>query len=103
MERTSEARRAATRAVAGELDIHGTMPAFDDAFYDRLGRVWLQDYDPSRGDLSEWTVVGPAGELIAAATVPRGLQFRDAGPDWVLVRVLDELGVERLLLATIER
>jgi hypothetical protein len=51
----------------------------------------------------EWTVVGPAGELIAAATVPRGLQFRDAGPDWVLVRVLDELGVERLLLATIER
>lgn len=103
MERTPEARRGATRAVAGELDIHETMPAFDDVFYDRLGRVWLQAYDPSGGDLSEWTVVGPAGELIAGTTVPRGLQFRDAGPDWALVRVLDELGVERLLLATIER
>jgi hypothetical protein len=38
-----------------------------------------------------------------STTASGGVQFRDAGPDWVLARVLDELRVERLLLATIER
>ena len=103
MERTPEARRAATRAVAGELDIHDTMPAFADVFYDRVGRVWLQAYDLSGRDFIEWTVVGPEGNLIATTTVPSTLQLRDAGPDWVLARVRDELDVEHLWLATIER
>jgi hypothetical protein len=31
------------------------------------------------------------------------MQFRDAGADWVLVRVRDDLGVESLLVAELLR
>lgn len=101
LEETSEARQRATRALADELTVHETLPAFENVFYDGSGRVWLQAYDPFIEDFVEWTVVGRDGEFLAAVTLPRGLRLLDAGSDWVLARLDDKLGVERLLLMTI--
>lgn len=102
LERTPEDRRGATRDAASSLDLHATMPAFDRVFYDRVGRVWLQDYEPDPSETVGWTVVGPEGELLADIELPASILLRDAGPDWLLARVLDELDVEHLMLAQIE-
>lgn len=101
LERIPETGHAAARAIAGELDIHTTMPAFDGVFYDRVGRVWLQAYDPAERPMVEWTVVGPEGELLATIVLPRSLALRDAGHDWMIARVLDDLEVEHVVLAQI--
>ncbi len=102
LERLPEERRAMARSVASDLDVHATMPAFDRVFYDRLGRVWLEDYDPSDAATSGWTVVGRDGDLVATIALPRTLLIRDAGDGWLLARVLDDLDVEHLVLVTIE-
>lgn len=101
LERTPEPRRAATRDKAADLRIHETLPAFNNVVYDRVGRVWLQGYDPFETDPVEWTVVGPEGDLLATIILPRGLTLRDAGADWALVRLRDDLGVETMLRATL--
>lgn len=89
--------------MADELDIHRTMPAFDGVFYDRTGRTWIQEYTRESDDPPSWTVIGPDGALLAETSLPRSWQLRDAGEDWAIVRVTDELGVERLWLTSIAR
>ena len=43
-----------------------------------------------------WDVFDPSGDRIRQVTVPNNMSLLDAGEDWVLVVVRDELNVQRL-------
>ena len=43
-----------------------------------------------------WDVFDPSGERIRLVTIPNNMSLLDAGEDWVLVVVRDELDVQRL-------
>jgi hypothetical protein len=38
--------------------------------------------------------LGPEGRVLARIVLPETFELYDAGPDWVLGRELDDLGVE---------
>ena len=94
-----EERRAEQRAMASDIPVPETMPAFDRIFVDRTGRTWVEEYDADEGDPSVWTLFGPDGSLAARTEPPRRFTPLDAGADYVLGVLRDELDVEHLILA----
>lgn len=45
---------------------------------------------------SRWDVFDPSGELVRQVIIPNNMSLLDAGADWVLVVVRDDLNVQRL-------
>ena len=49
-----------------------------------------------------WDVFDPSGELVRQVIVPNNMSLLDAGADWVLVVVRDDLNVQRLAVYEME-
>lgn len=95
---------APVRRILEEMERPATVPAFGESFGDRLGRVWLALLEPGRADSrTTWVVVAADGTLAGRVDVPDDFRPLDAGPHEVLGVRTDELGVERVVAATLVR
>jgi hypothetical protein len=80
-----------------------SLPAYRRIRVDRVGALWVQDYDlPTEQDVA-WTVFDPTGRWIATLKVPRAWQIQDIGADYVLVLARNELDVEIVQLYGLNR
>ncbi|MCY4572996.1 MAG: hypothetical protein OXF01_09345 [Gemmatimonadetes bacterium] len=59
------------------------------------GHLWVEHY-PRPGESREWYVFDPDGRLVRAVEVPAGAEVQDAGADWVVLSITDDLGAERV-------
>ena len=59
------------------------------------GVLWVQDYIRP-GERGEWFAFDPAGRWVRSLVLPPRTRLLDIGPDWALVRTVDDLDVQRV-------
>ncbi len=75
-----------------------TLPAFEAMQVDRLGNVWVQQFEIPGSPSRTWSVFGPGGEWLGDVDVPDRFRPLEIGDDYVLGRYGDELDVEHIQL-----
>lgn len=102
---SEEARRAQARAAGlavatseERLPVRPTVPAFDRLIVDAQGCLWVRDFAIGSGDALRWSVFDAQGRWVATAQTPAGVEIYQIGPDWILGRGRDDLGVESVRL-----
>ena len=79
-------------------------PAYSEVHAAQDGTLWVREYDmPSDEGPVSWLLFNPRGGLLGELLLPKDSRFLDAGPDWVLLRHLNELEVERIELVRLVR
>ncbi|MEQ9398019.1 MAG: hypothetical protein RJQ04_02515 [Longimicrobiales bacterium] len=92
-----EERRAGIRTMYQELPIPDTLPAMAGVMVDELDHVWVEPFRLATADgPTRWIVLGPAGQVVATAALPQDMTVHQIGADFVVGRVTDDLGVERV-------
>ncbi len=98
-----EARRTTHRAGLEALAPNSRFPPFERIHADQKGRAWIQMYrQPFDEGPREWWVVAHTGELAGRIELPEGATVLDAGEGYVLLRILDEMGVQSVAQFAIE-
>ena len=82
-----------------------SFPAFSDIMGDGAGYLWVREYDFPLEERPAplWTVFGPGGRVLGFLETPATLQIKEIGEDYILGRVVDEMGVESIQLWPLER
>ncbi len=77
-----------------------TFPAFSSVLGDASGHLWVEEYRLPRDDRpgTLWTVFDPEGYALGFVETPDGLEIDEIGEDYLLGRVMDDLGVESVQL-----
>ena len=80
------------------------LPAFDAVtpFVDRDSRVWISEFVLPGQETTSWSVLSRAGQLVARLELPVGARVMAAGGDRIVLRLTDELDVERLELRRVD-
>ncbi len=65
---------------------------------DRLGNVWVQQFEIPGSPSRTWSVFGADGEWLGDVDVPDRFRPLEIGDDYVLGRYGDELDVEHIQL-----
>lgn len=81
---TAPEQRERVAEVLHEMPIPALLPEFDRMFADRLGRVWVEEYQVSPSPESDWRVYEEDGMLAGTISLPRALRPTDAGEDYIL-------------------
>ena len=76
--------------------VPSTFPAYHGLLLGDDGVLWIHDY-VRPGERSEWYAFDPGWKMGRASLIlPPRTELLDIGPDWALVRTLDEQDVQRL-------
>lgn len=91
-------------ATVDAFPLPESFPAFTAIEVDALGYLWVRDYNPpGDDDRALWTVFDPEGFVQGFVETPPGLVVHQIGEDFILGKVLDELGVEYVQLWGLDR
>jgi hypothetical protein len=90
------------RSVLIQMEVPDFLPEFGEIFVDRLGRLWVEEYEPLHQDISEWRVYDPTGATVASIDLPANFDPTEAGDDFVLGVQVDDLGVQTVVEYVIE-
>jgi len=82
--------------VLDNSPIRETMPAFDSLIVDRMGNLWVEEYNRPADTVPRWTVFTEEGEMLGTISLPAGFHLQDVGDDYVLGSWADELEVEHV-------
>jgi len=91
--------RSGVRTTLAAMPMPETLPAYDRVFADRVGRVWLEDYQVVEEETSTWRVFNQDGSVLFTAEMPKRFDPTDAGEDYVLGVFRDPFDVESVVLA----
>lgn len=97
-----DARRKYRRMAEG-IPLLESFPAFSAIQSDRLGYLWVREYNLPGEYRHLWVVFGPDGLVEGLAETPPGLRIFEIEEDHVLVKTRDEMGVERVELRPLDR
>ena len=98
MDPVSRQRFVAPR-ISDERPVADRFPTLSSLEFGRDGRLWVKRYPRPRDESrNRWMVFAPDGALLCHVTLPEELEVYDVGADYVLGRLRDALGVERVLL-----
>lgn len=84
--------------VLDNSPIRETMPAFDSLVVDRMGNLWVEEYNRPGDTVPRWTVFTSEGEMLGTVSLPDGFNLQDVGDDYVLGTWEDELEIEHVLM-----
>jgi hypothetical protein len=73
-----------------------SFPAYRRMQIDRVGLLWVQEYDPPRANTVTWSVFDREGQWVSEVTIPQAWQVMEIGADYLLVLVHDDLDIERV-------
>lgn len=94
-----------TQRYLETVDVDRPLPPFGELRSDGAGRIWAADYFPPSPlgppEPVTWTVFAPGGVPIARIETGSARDLLDVGPEYVLLREADVLGVERVALYSI--
>lgn len=82
------------RRVYEQMDFPDRWPSFQSVRVDRLGWIWAELFRPPQDETPRWMVFEPGGQARGTLELPPDLEVHDIGPDYVLGRSQDDLGVE---------
>jgi hypothetical protein len=98
-----EGDRARILREWSDIDPPATFPAFRDLVVDRVGHLWVQDFDLPAALGSAWTVFDSEGHVAARVATPDHFTVVDIGEDYVLGVLRDDLDAEILQLLRLRR
>ncbi len=80
-------------------------PAFTSIMSDALDHLWVREYDLPGEERATplWTVFNPEGHVLGFVETPAGLSIYEIGADYILGKVISELGVESVQLWPLAR
>ena len=98
-------RRADRRRALLDRPVAEHLPAFTVYWSDRLEHLWVWEYEaPGEEEPGTlYTIFDPEGRALGYFEIPEGMFVMDAGADYALLRVRDELGVGTVQMWPLER
>lgn len=78
-------------------NVPDVFPAYDRLMIGDDGVLWVHDY-VRPGERSEWFAFAADGTWIRTLVLPPRTVLLDIGPDWALVRTLDDVDVQRVAM-----
>jgi hypothetical protein len=84
--------------VLDNSPIRETMPAFDSLIVDRMGNLWVEEYNRPNDTVPRWTVFTSEGEMLGTVSFPDRFDLQEVGDDYVLGAWEDELEIEHVLM-----
>ena len=97
--------REQERRLHRSVTIAEHIPAFDTIMTDALDHLWVEEYavpgEETTGAL--WTIFDADARVLGFVETPRGLDIYEIGADYILGRVVSELGVESVQVWALER
>ena len=101
----SEEDREPRMAVAADVPLVESFPAYSSLRGDALGYLWVAEFKlpdaPYEGTV--WTVFDPDGRALGFVETPGGFGVFEIGEDYILGSTTDELGVEYVQLRELGR
>ena len=100
----SEARESGRRGFA-PVPVGEHLPALASVMADALNYLWVEEFEPPGEELPGilWSVFDPDGQILGFVETPEELEVYEIGEDYILGRVVDELGVESIQVWRLER
>lgn len=96
--------RAQAERLLESVSFPSEMPPLAGLEVDSAGYVWVKEPDkPGDTAPAAWTVLSPSGGVLGTVRLPRGLNVRQIGGDWVLGIVVDADEVEHVRLYRLRR
>lgn len=80
--------------VLQELPQPKLFPLIDEIQGDVGDRLWVRTFRGYESQFADWLILRATGELLARASLPRGLQILEVGEDYLLGLARDADGVE---------
>lgn len=98
-------RRAELRGELLDMPVAEHLPAFAVYWTDVVDHLWVWEYEAPGEETpgTLFTVFEPDGRVLGYFEIPEGMFILEAGADYILFRVRDELGVETVQLWPLER
>ena len=91
-------------AAIDALPLPESFPAFSAIVVDAPGNLWVREYNlPEDENRVLWTVFDPDGLVQGFIETPEGLEIYEIGADYILGKVMDELGVEYVQVWALDR
>jgi len=90
--------RVRIQAVLHELRAPKEFPLIDAIRVDVFGHLWVKTYDNYSSSIATWLVVTKTGRPIAVIAMPRALDIKEVGEDYVLGVAPDNDGVQHVML-----
>jgi hypothetical protein len=92
-------RQTSFTVTLDQMPHHETLPAYGDVRLDYAGNLWVGDYAVEwLAQPRTWSMFDPEGIYVGRLEVPDRSTVLDIGEDWILLRTLDDLDVERVVL-----
>lgn len=99
----AEDEQSLVAAIFAGLPPVPSYPAFSALVVDEVGDLWVRSYARDPGPRSSWAVFAPDGALRGSLDLPTQVDVYRIGADYVLGRIQDDLGVERVQLWELSR
>ena len=98
-------RRAQVRRDIMATPVAEYLPAFVSVMSDRTGHLWVEEYEAIGEELDgvRWTVFDLEGHVLGFVETPEELEIFEIGEDYILARIVDEMGVESVQVWALER
>ena len=95
-----EEDREPRMAVAADVPLVESFPAYSRLRGDALGYLWVAEFKLPDADYGGmlWTVFDPEGRALGFVETPAGLSIFEIGEDYILGRTTDEMDVEYVQL-----
>ncbi len=94
LDRARANRRAHVRRWLDVISFPEVKPSFKEITTDRVGRLFVRNWDAFNSETVDWLVFRVDGHLTANLTVPTDLELLEIGDDYVITLWKDELDVE---------
>jgi len=101
-ERAEEAS-AMWRKMYESMTFPETKPAYGRFVLDRAGHLWVSEPEPDSEVAQAWNVFASDGTWLGTTHTPAGMRVLEIGPDYVLGRKNDDLGVAQIRLHKLEK
>lgn len=101
----SEEDREPRMAVAADVPLVESFPAYSRLRSDALGYLWVGEFKLPDAEYEGtlWTVFDPEGRALGDVETPDGFGILEIGEDYILGTATDELGVEYVQLLSLDR
>ena len=99
------AERAELREHYQSAPVADHLPAFGIVISDAVDHLWVEEFEVPGEEWpgALWTVFGPQGHVLGLVETPEGLEIYEIGADYILGKVISELGVESVQLWPLAR
>jgi hypothetical protein len=85
------------------MPVPEVVPVYRGLLVDGGGYLWAEHFRVRPGDVARWSVFDPDGAVLGTIETPQGLVVYQIGEDFLLGRMRDDFGVERVVRFPLDR